>query len=77
MRALAKLTAYLMKTYHVSPDRIIGHGDAKATQCPGRNMSVAAVRRMATQVLADSGETVEESVQTASGELLGDLDSSR
>src|SRR5437868_487730 len=45
MHALAKLTAYLMKTYRVSISNVIGHGETKATDCPGRNMNVAEVRR--------------------------------
>lgn len=53
-KALAKLVAYLMKTYKIPPDRILGHSDTKPTDCPGRNMNVAAVRRMASRV-ADSG----------------------
>ena len=72
MQALAKLTAYLMKTYRISPDRIIGHGDTKATECPGRNMSIAIVRKMAAQTLADAGESVEPDVQTASADLTED-----
>jgi hypothetical protein len=70
MKALAKLVSYLMKTYHITPDRVLGHGDTKATDCPGRNLNVAEVRRMATQMLADAGEPAEEPTRTASGELL-------
>jgi N-acetyl-anhydromuramyl-L-alanine amidase AmpD len=50
VRSLARLTAYLMKTYHISPDRVIGHGQTKPTDCPGRNCNIAEVRRLATQV---------------------------
>jgi hypothetical protein len=50
-RALARLVAYLMKTYDVPASRVLGHADTgKPTDCPGRNMNVAAVRRLATQV---------------------------
>ena len=36
-KSLAKLVAYLMKTYHIPADHVIGHGDTKATDCPGRS----------------------------------------
>jgi N-acetylmuramoyl-L-alanine amidase len=58
MHSLAKLVAYLMRTYHIPPDRVLGHGDTKATDCPGKNMSVAVVRSMAERLLADEGTPV-------------------
>src|SRR2546423_1565105 len=33
MKSLSKLVAYLMKTYHIPPDRVLGHGDTKPTDC--------------------------------------------
>lgn len=73
MKSTSRLVAYLMKTYHISPDRIIGHGETKPTDCPGHNMSVAAVRRMAAQSLADAGEPIDLLPQTASSvELMVD-----
>ena len=57
-RSLAKLVGYLMKTYNIPASRVVGHGDAKPTECPGRNMSVAEVRRLATRVA--SGEEYAE-----------------
>jgi len=48
VNALAKLTAYLMQKYHIPASRVIGHSDAKPTECPGRNLSVAGIRRMAS-----------------------------
>lgn len=56
MRSLAKIVAYMMKTYHISPSNVLGHGDTKPTDCPGKNMSVATVRTMAEHLLAESGE---------------------
>jgi len=56
LKATAKLVAYLMKTYHIPADHIIGHGDAKATDCPGKNFRIAQVRRLSAQVFADAGE---------------------
>ena len=73
LRSLAKLVAYLEKTYHIPSSRVLGHSDTKPTDCPGRNMSVAMVRRMAQQVLADSGEAIAGDVRTVSAnELLSD-----
>ena len=70
MKSVSKLVAYLMKTYHIPPDRVLGHGDTKPTDCPGRNTNVAEVRRMASQALADAGENfvIEDDTRTAAAE---------
>ena len=47
LRSTAKLVAYMMRTYHISGDRIVGHGDTKATDCPGKLCSLAEIRRLA------------------------------
>lgn len=74
MRSLAKLVAYMMKTYRIPADHIVGHGDTKATECPGRYMNVADVRRMATQVLVAEGYAEETKTRTASSrELMVDV----
>ena len=52
MRSLANLVAFLMKTYHIPAERVLGHSDAKPTDCPGRFMNVAEVRQRASQLLA-------------------------
>lgn len=52
MDSLARLCAHMMKTYNIPASRIIGHGDAKSTSCPGRNLSVSKVRALAQQYLA-------------------------
>lgn len=65
LRALAKLVAYLQKAYKIPADHIIGHGDAKATECPGRNLHIATVRKMSAQMLADAGESAPAPVRTA------------
>jgi len=54
-QSLARLVAYLMRTYNIPPDRVIGHRDTKATECPGRYVNIAAIRQSATRVLADAG----------------------
>ncbi len=66
LQSLAKLTSYLMKTYNIPASRVIGHGDAKPTECPGRNLSVAAVRRMATQMIAQADKRREPELAAAS-----------
>jgi hypothetical protein len=66
LKSLASLTAWLMKTYRVPAGNVIGHRDTKATECPGRNLSIAQVRRLATQTLAAAGEHVpEDAARTA------------
>ena len=64
-RALARLVSYLMKTYDVPSSRVLGHADTgKPTDCPGRNMNIAAVRRLATQ-LAESTDPTGSGTQVA------------
>ena len=71
MHSVARLVAYMMKTYRIPADHIIGHGDTKPTDCPGRHMSVAEVRRMAGQMLVAEGGEMTNSARTASsGEML-------
>ena len=74
VRSLSKLVAFLMHTYHIPADRVVGHGDTgKATECPGRLMNVAQVRRLSTQILVDAGEAVTPDAgptQTAGLEML-------
>ncbi|HEX2972517.1 MAG TPA: peptidoglycan recognition family protein [Tepidisphaeraceae bacterium] len=47
--SLVRLVAYLMRTYHIPADHVIGHHDVKRTDCPGRNLSVTVVRKMAAE----------------------------
>jgi N-acetyl-anhydromuramyl-L-alanine amidase AmpD len=53
MQSLARLTAYLMKTYRIPADRILGHRDCKPTECPGHNVILADVRRLSLGALAE------------------------
>jgi N-acetylmuramoyl-L-alanine amidase len=55
MQSLTKLVTYLMKTYHIPANRVLGHKDTKPTDCPGRNFNVAAVRRLVSQQVANAG----------------------
>lgn len=74
MQSLAKLVAFLQRTYNIPSDRILGHGQTKATDCPGKNLSIAQVKRMAQQVLASSGGAAPGNSSTASAgtEMLRD-----
>jgi hypothetical protein len=74
VRSLSKLVAFLMHTYRIPADRVVGHGETgKATECPGRMMNVAQVRRLSVQILVDAGDAVTPDAgptQTAGLELL-------
>jgi N-acetyl-anhydromuramyl-L-alanine amidase AmpD len=74
MKSLSRLVAYLMRTYRIPAERVVGHGDTgKATDCPGRLMNVAQVRQMSLRALADAGEaTPSADTQTAAVQLLHD-----
>ena len=56
LASLNKLVCYLMRTYHVPADRVLGHGETKATDCPGKYVNIAQIRRTAMQTLASAGE---------------------
>ena len=47
LRSTEKLVAFLMKTYHIPVDHVLGHGMTKPTDCPGRYTDVFAIRRAA------------------------------
>lgn len=72
LRSLAKLTAYLQQAYRIPGKEIIGHGDAKATECPGRNLHIATVRRLSAQVLAERGDAA-PAARTASAQAGAEL----
>ena len=74
MRSVDKLVAYLMKKYNIPADHVLGHGDCKSTECPGKNFSVAAVRNAATRLLADEGYNLAEPAVASAGELMQDVD---
>jgi len=71
LRSTARLVAYLMRTYNIPPDRILGHQDTgRATDCPGRLLSISNIRMQATRMLADADLPPTEAL--ARGELLID-----
>jgi N-acetylmuramoyl-L-alanine amidase len=51
LHSLVRLVAYLMQTYNISPDHVLGHGQTKVTECPGRNLNVAMVREEAERLV--------------------------
>ena len=71
MASLTRLVGYLMRTYHITPDRILGHDDTKSTKCPGRYVNIPQIRRQAMQ-LAGGDVAQPASGLASSGELLKD-----
>jgi N-acetylmuramoyl-L-alanine amidase len=54
MQSLTKLVTYLMRTYHIQADHLVGHGETKSTDCPGRYMNVAQFRRQEARIVGTS-----------------------
>lgn len=44
LSAVKELVTTLAREYHIDADRVIGHGDVKATACPGRYFPLNEVR---------------------------------
>ena len=73
MKSLTQLTAFLMQTYHISPQNVLGHRDTKPTDCPGKFVNVGIIRQAAAQAVVDAGGKLEpDRTQTAAAELLSD-----
>ena len=70
LASLSKLVAFLMKTYNVPAERVIGHGDTKATDCPGKNVHIADIRKVAAQYAGMPDGTEAKTASAAHGELL-------
>jgi hypothetical protein len=71
MSESARLVAWLMKTYNIPPDRVLGHRDTgRATDCPGNNFRIATIRKMATDILAAEGTPIPTGPKLTSGEML-------
>jgi hypothetical protein len=45
MDALVRLCRWLMERYSIPAERVVGHSDCKATDCPGKNFPWAELRR--------------------------------
>ena len=70
LRSTAALVANLMKAYDIPPDRVIGHRDTKATDCPGRYCDVGQIRRLAVADLTATGGPPRATVASAGEELM-------
>lgn len=55
-RAVIRLVVYLMRTYHIPASHVLGHGETKTTQCPGRYLRMAEIRAAVTQLLAEASD---------------------
>jgi len=53
LHSLVRLVVYLMRTYDIPSDRVLGHGETKVTQCPGRFLNVASIRAQAARLVAE------------------------
>jgi hypothetical protein len=66
LRSLTRLVVYLMRKYDIPPDRVLGHGQTKVTQCPGKYLNVATIREQAARILAE-GDNFPGDAQYADG----------
>jgi hypothetical protein len=57
MKSVLRLVVYLMRKYNISADHVLGHGETKDTQCPGRYLHVATIRAEAERIVARSGSS--------------------
>ncbi len=70
--AVERLSAFLMRTYHIAPDHILGHGDTKATDCPGTYTDMDAIRYGAAK-LAGPRLVADAARPRAGAELMGNV----
>jgi hypothetical protein len=70
LKSLDKLIAYLMVTYHITPENILRHKDTKVTDCPGTYLNIELVKR---QSAAIAGASIKPSNISASTEMLQDV----
>lgn len=65
LHSLVRLVVYLMEKYSISADHVLGHGETKDTQCPGKFMNVAAIRLEASRLVqADRSGAVQVNADT-------------
>ena len=77
LKAATKLVSYLMETYHIPPQNVLGHGETKPTDCPGRNLPLAWVRAEATHRVAASDSHPAPQPTASAHELLTDWPAGR
>ncbi len=68
MAAVERLSAYLMATYRIPPDHVLGHGDTKNTECPGRYTNLPLIRSVAAR--AAGGTAAYAVAARPTGEML-------
>jgi hypothetical protein len=66
-RSLIRLVVYLMRTYRIPLSHVLGHGETKDTQCPGRYLRPADVRAAVKRILSGEPQAT-EAERLASGE---------
>lgn len=77
VQSLTNLVAYLMNTYHIPADHVIGHREAKPTDCPGANVNVAEIRQRAVRLAAAGKLGPTAQARSASPPLAGVSGASR
>lgn len=55
LHSLERLCAFLMDRYHIPPWRVLGHGQTKATDCPGKHTNMALIRQRAAEMAGMTG----------------------
>jgi hypothetical protein len=75
--SLARLVAFLQRTYNIPPGRVFGHGTVHtfdrggtSTDCPGRNMPIAQIRQMSARFVAEAGGSVPTEATASGGDEL-------
>jgi hypothetical protein len=61
LHSLIRLVVYLMRTYNIAPDHVLGHGETKVTECPGRYLNVAVIRSQAARIVAQGTDAPDSS----------------
>jgi N-acetylmuramoyl-L-alanine amidase len=59
-RSLIRLVTYLMQKYNIPADHVLGHGETKDTECPGKYLHVADIRTVVAKAIALGHEPSDE-----------------
>jgi hypothetical protein len=70
LAAVERLTAFLMATYRIAPDHVLGHGDTKNTDCPGRYTNLPLIRTIATRQAGGAAAFAASGYSRPTGEML-------
>jgi hypothetical protein len=66
-KSLIRLVVYLMRTYRIPLSHVLGHGETKDTQCPGKYLRPSDVRAAVSRILSGEPQS-EEAERLAAGE---------